>query len=378
MMDDDKMSIEAASHLFKKMTKNDTAVIAKVLLNGKRHPLIRLDGKELGNDGCGITEEGGIKLLAYLEKTKFSIVNLNLKCNKISRDTTDKITEQLNLKKEKERKRKLKAEAQDLITEEAERMIKIKLKDVNEKAQKELESKLKDLGKKEQEIQSKEKILTRGQSELSAKLKEFEKKKETREKAKVKKEKEQKESTSPKSIKKKKTDDHITIVVAGDKDLDKELLIGYGMNVVSECKVVSDSDFEKTINGNILLDGGKSVNFTFVNTSGHDRYSRLRALQYEHADGAIVVYSAFDRVSFEDLSFQWLPEINFMGKMPIFVAGMQVDKRNNPPRPSDITEEEGREFAKKIGSNVFFEPNCADDFKKMVNTIYKEMKKKKK
>eukprot|EP01133_Synstelium_polycarpum_P005711 gene5711-6603_t len=502
------MSIEAASHLFKKIGNHDPKIISKAILNGKRHPLIRLDKNGLGDEGlipisralkqqaivesldlsdnnitikgirdlavainsnksllhlkldnnpigdeglgvlcqvfknngnniksiymsdcqitergiallansletnttivtihinsnkignegatylsksltsnttlrnlscfvCGIGDEGALKLLTYLETTKISISNINLKGNKISKTNMEKINQLITHKKIKEKRRKLKAEAQELINEETDRMVKIKMKDVNDYAQKQLEEKMKDLGKKEDALNSK-------QTELNSKLKEFEKKRidtssaeKEKEKSKIKEKKKKSSST-----KKKKSDDSITVVVAGDKDQDKESLFSYGTTVIENCKVVSDSEFEKTINGDIFIEG-KQVNFTLVNTSSHDRYSRLRALQYEHASAAIILYTTNDRISFDDITFQWLPEINFMSKIPIFITGMQSDKRSNPPKSSEVTEIEAKELCKNIGSgsNTYSEPVCAEDFRKMVTMIYKEIKKKKK
>ncbi|GAM26209.1 hypothetical protein SAMD00019534_093840 [Acytostelium subglobosum LB1] len=517
---EEHMAIEAAGHLFRKMGEFDVKTIAKILVNGKRHPLIRMDrsslgddvvyiaaalkqqamvetldlssngitssaikdlaealttnqhllylkldnnpisddgvahlaqalsqpdivlkslylsdcrisdrgalalaealksnkslvtvhinsNRAIGNDGassiatalehnttlrnlsmfqCSIGDEGATRMLACLDNT--GVLNLNLKCNQIAKTLMDQLSECTINKKVKERNKRIQAVAHDLITEEAERMVKIKMID---------------LGKKEEEIQTK-------QTELNVKVKEFEKKKdkvdkkENAKKAKEEKKKEKEEKKTRAKVEKeekrekdkvekerrikvkemekdaalkRKGADSMTLVIAGDNKIDKETLVELFLDIVEDTSVLSDSDFEKTVKGLMSVEG-RTVEFTIINTSGHDRFSRLRALQYEHADAALVVYSASDRVSFEDVSFQWLPEINYMGKRPIFVCGMHTDSRNDEDlRPTDVSADEGKELAKQVESRGFFEPCTLEDMRKMMTTVYKELKKKK-
>ncbi|EGG16096.1 leucine-rich repeat-containing protein [Cavenderia fasciculata] len=385
------------------ITSKGCSILALALESNTLIATLHLNSNPIGNEGisqlvkslysnssiksiscffCSISDVGATRVIEYLEAHKKSISNLNIKGNKISPDNQEKINKLLLVKKIKEKKRLLKMEAKELINQEAERMVKIKMKDVNEKAKKQLDEKQKVLEKREEDLVSKEKVLNTKQTEISAKIKEFENKSKKTKDPKNEKStttnSHSSKNTSGVGKKKKNDSDTITIIIAGDKDKDKEVLLGYGQTVIDNIKVISDTDFEKTINGDVVIEG-KSVNITFVNTSSNDRYSRLRALQYEHADAAMVVYTASDRVSFEDISFQWLPEINFMGKMPIFITSMQSDQRTTPPNTTDVSEQEGKEFAEKIGSaNLYYEPLCAEDFRKMVTSMIKELSKKKK
>eukprot|EP01132_Coremiostelium_polycephalum_P010112 gene10112-12404_t len=454
-----------------KITSKGIVHLTESLENNKSVETIHLNSNTIGVEGavllskllhsnhtlrnislffCGIGEGGAKSFLQCLQQQqnhdKFSLCTLNLKGNKVPGPILESINTLLNDKKSREKQLKLKLEAQSLIDEEADRVIKIrlanvneelekklsekikhideeskkkldeKMKNIDEESKKKLEEKMKDLSqenqkkwteklkvieKKEEEVNTKEQSLNTKNSEFSERLKQFEKNKlqiQQQKQQAVLNEKKKLKSSSDKEIKKssdsgssskkkessssseparKKHGDSIVIAIAGDKFKDKEQLVNYFISTLDDCKIEAENDFEKIITGWIVVDG-KSIHFTFVNTSSDDRYSRLRALQYEQADAAIVAFTTYDRVSFEDIPFQWIPEIQFMGKIPIYITGMFPEIRSKPPKTTDITEKEGRESSLKFGACNYFEPTGPDDIKKMVSVLLKDIKKKKK
>ncbi|KAN0031202.1 hypothetical protein ACTA71_010285 [Dictyostelium dimigraforme] len=399
-------------HLNSNKISNEGAVILSKLINSS----CRL--KNLSLFFCGIGDNGANAFLHQLEKPefiKYRFLALTIKGNKINTGIIESINKCLIAKKNYIKTEKMKAEHQKMIDEqvklkmesvnmemekkmnslqlESKRKLEEEINNINEESKKKLDERInnineeskKKLNEKLKNIEKKEETLNARDSEFSNRVKQFEKEKE-----KKKKENQLQQSTetpgdkslesSSSNIKKpikKKYSDSIIIVIAGDKSKDKELLIEYCMSALEDCRIEAENDFEKIFTGIIQIDN-KPIHFTFVNTSSDDRYSRLRALQYEQADAAVIAFTTNDRVSFEDIPFQWIPEIEFMGKIPIFITGMYPDKRSNPLKPTDISVDEGRTTSLKFGASNYFEPTNSLDIRNISQIVYKDVKKKKK
>ncbi|EGC32327.1 hypothetical protein DICPUDRAFT_49642 [Dictyostelium purpureum] len=394
---------------------------------------IHLNSNKLGNEGatllskcitiegklknislffCAIGDGGANSFLSILDKKDFidyKLISLTLKGNKVSQSIQEQIYKILIDKKNAIKANKIKAENQMFIEEEIKQKVasineqcEKKIKDIDEQTKKELNEKIKDLDKENKKkleerinnineesrkkldermknIDKKEETLNSRNEQFSERLKTFEKE-QKRKSGKGVLNSSQELNLSSNGIKKpqrKKFSDSIIIVIAGDKTKDKDLFIEYCMTALEGCKIEAENDFEKIFTGVVTVDD-KPIHFTFVNTSSDDRYSRLRALQYEQADAAVIAFTINDRVSFEDIPFQWIPEIEFMGKIPILIAGMFSDKRSVPLKATDISEEEGKATSLKFGALSYFEPNSSMDIKNLAHIVYKEIKKKKK
>ncbi|KAF2072046.1 hypothetical protein CYY_006636 [Polysphondylium violaceum] len=400
------------------ITSKGVALLADAISSNHSLETLHLNSNRIGNDGaivlsklvvpttkfknlslfcCSIGDPGANAFLSILEKPdfeKYPLITLNLKGNKIA--NLEKINKIMVNKKTAIKNHKLKMEAQKLINEEAEKVIQLRMisvheeverkikdidqehkkkyeeriKDIDQENKKKLDEKIKDISHESQKkLNEKLKTIEKNEesrnSEFGERLKEFEKSRKSSDKSSNGSSSSSKNSLSN-NKKKKKYSDSIIIVIAGDKAKDKEVLIDYCMSALEDCKIEAENDFEKIFTGIIKIDD-KPIHFTFVNTSSDDRYSRLRALQYEQADAAVIAFTTFDRVSFEDIPFQWIPEIQFMGKIPIFISGMYPEKRSNPPKSTDITEKEGRENSLKFGASNYFEPVGSDDIKDYID-----------
>ncbi|KYQ93848.1 leucine-rich repeat-containing protein (LRR) [Tieghemostelium lacteum] len=414
-----KISLETI-HLNSNKIGNEGAILLSKLFIGKSKL------KNMSLFFCGIGDSGASSVLNQLNLLKsqgldqFSISTVNLKGNKISPAILDKMNLIFHEKKEYEKKIRLKKDAQLLISEEAENLLKQKLITVQEEADKKVQEQIKSIDQENKKtiqekikvineeskkkfdekikyineeskkklteriksIQMREEDLNNKSNEFTEKLKEMEKNKHSKDdkesSSKTKEKEKDKDKEKPHKPKKPANDgEKIIIVIAGDKVKDKDQFIDHCMNAMEDCKIEAENDFEKIFSGCIQVDN-RPVGFRFVNTSSDDRYSRLRALQYEQADAAVIAFTTNDRVSFEDIPFQWIPEIQFMGKIPIYITGMSSDKRSQPPKLTDINEKEGREASLKFGATNYFEPVSSDDIKSIASIIYKDIKKKKK
>ncbi|KAK5584841.1 hypothetical protein RB653_006458 [Dictyostelium firmibasis] len=395
-------------HLNSNKISNEGAIVLSKLINSQSHL------KNLSLFFCGIGDNGANAFLHQLEKPefiKYRLLALTIKGNKINTGIIESINKCLIAKKNHIKAERMKAEHQKMIDEqvklkmksvnmemekkmnslelESKRKLEEEINNINEESKKKLDQRInnineeskKKLNEKLKNIEKKEETLNARDSDFSNRLKQFEKEKKKKEnqhsiETPVQKSLESSSSNIKKQIKKKYSDS-VIIVIAGDKSKDKELLIEYCMSALEDCRIEAENDFEKIFTGIIQIDN-KPIHFTFVNTSSDDRYSRLRALQYEQADAAVIAFTTNDRVSFEDIPFQWIPEIEFMGKIPIFITGMYPEKRSNPLKPTDISVDEGRNTSLKFGASNYFEPTNSLDIKNISQIVYKDVKKKKK
>jgi len=349
---------------------------------------------------CGITDKGASAILTGLQRNKDSkVMSINLRRNNISQPILDSITELVKAKKAQFKQLSLQPQEEPppaaidpevlrLIQEkerallEKEAILLKKEMEMNGKAA-ELNGKAAELNGKAAELESKmsqvEKELNK-QKRKSMKIEEKDNKEKEKEKEKEKDELKA-EGWSLFGKSKVNINENVCVIV-GDNTTDKCDFLGYFMGIATSASSMGDErSVDRVVCGEVKADS-KHVGLTLMNTSSDDRHSRLRALQYEQAHVVVVVFSLIDSISFEDIEFQWVPEIKFINqKLPIILLGMRADKRNNPPTGVQVSTEMGKEKMTQIGAVGYFEVGGHDDvakIQKAIEAIAKEAKKKKK
>eukprot|EP01090_Pellita_catalonica_P016376 TRINITY_DN4662_c0_g1_i4.p1 TRINITY_DN4662_c0_g1~~TRINITY_DN4662_c0_g1_i4.p1 ORF type:complete len:141 (+),score=27.61 TRINITY_DN4662_c0_g1_i4:3-425(+) len=107
--------------------------------------------------------------------------------------------------------------------------------------------------------------------------------------------------------------------------------------------------------------GKNAVKLALWDTIGLGAYDRLRPLAYAKVNVFVLVFSMVDRISFENISERWFPEVHHYGPLPIVLAGSKLDLtvdsetliKMEESGSSPVTFEEGIALAKKIDAVAF-------------------------
>lgn len=117
------------------------------------------------------------------------------------------------------------------------------------------------------------------------------------------------------------------IVVVGDGAVGKTcLLICYTNNSFPE-------DYVPTVFDNYDAHtkyGDRVVKLSLWDTAGQEEYDRLRYLSYPNTDVFLVCLSVVNRISYENVTAKWLPELKENSpKTPIILVGTKTDLRGD-------------------------------------------------
>jgi Ras-related C3 botulinum toxin substrate 1 len=153
----------------------------------------------------------------------------------------------------------------------------------------------------------------------------------------------------------------IKCVVIGDGAVGKSsMLISYTSNAFPEDYLPTVFD---NYSANVMLEG-KPYNLGLWDTAGQDDYDRLRPLSYPQTDVFLVLYSAVNPNSFENVRTKWYPEIHHhCPNAAVVLAATKIDLRTNEEmlqrlaqhRQAPVTYEQGMTLAKEIGAAKFVE-----------------------
>ena len=137
------------------------------------------------------------------------------------------------------------------------------------------------------------------------------------------------------------------IVVIGDS--------GVGKTSLLSCYLYNnfDENQECTLNAtfatkNVKKKDGNEITLQLWDTAGQEAYKGLAKIYYKNAVGAIIVYDITNKKSFEEIKNFWYKQLeeNADKGVKIAIVGNKHDKYLN----EEIKEEEGREYAEKIGA----------------------------
>lgn len=118
-------------------------------------------------------------------------------------------------------------------------------------------------------------------------------------------------------------------------------------------------------------DKHRSASLALWDTAGQDDYDTIRPLSYRETDLVILCYSIDNKKNTKNIEKKWLMEIkNYCPSAKYFLVALKKDLRNDPGVDKEdlITEEEGKEIAKKIKAEKFFE--CSALKRLNINEIF--------
>lgn len=327
---------------------------------------------------CGISDKGASAILSGLKRNKdSSLISLNLRRNAISKDLIEKIYEIVRAK----HKLLGGGKAPEVIPAPP-------ASTIDPELLKQLEEREQALREKEASLMKKEKEVNGRAVELQSKLSEIdsEREKQRKKAAKELAKEESKSEGGGWSLFGRKgksgSGEEFVCVVVGDNASDKNQFLSVFVSMAtSTTSSGGDKSTDRIVSGEIKVDS-KPATLAIMNTSADDKQSRVRALQYEQAQVIVIVFSLTDIVSFEDIEFQWIPEIRFINpKVSIVLVGMGVHLRSNPPTGIQVSTEMLKEKAGQIEAAGYFEVGSAEDipqFQKIFEFVVKEAKKKRK
>ncbi|CAD6194306.1 unnamed protein product [Caenorhabditis auriculariae] len=164
-------------------------------------------------------------------------------------------------------------------------------------------------------------------------------------------------------------------VFLGEEGVGKtSLLMAYSKGCVPKVYVptVFDSYSLNVSAGNV------PYKLSLFDTSGQDKYGKLRPLSYPNTDIFLICFSIVSPESFHKIKDKFVPEVKkHCPKARIFIVGTQVDLRNdldtveklakNRLRP--VAEAEGEQLAHELGAIGYFE--CSALTKVAVTELFK-------
>jgi Ras family protein A len=102
----------------------------------------------------------------------------------------------------------------------------------------------------------------------------------------------------------------------------------------------------------------RSVSLALWDTAGQDDYDTIRPLSYRETDLVLLCYAINNKKNIDNIEKKWLMEIkNYCPNAKYFLVALKKDLRGDPEAlPEElITEDEGKEIARKIRAEKFFE-----------------------
>ena len=167
--------------------------------------------------------------------------------------------------------------------------------------------------------------------------------------------------------------DNITckVVLVGDTGVGKTCIIQRYVN--NDYSEVNESTVASTYTYKVVdyPEYKKSISFDIWDTAGQELYRALAKNFYLNASIGILVYDIRRKDSFESIKNYWYDQLKESGEenMILAIAGNKCDLFQE----EQVTEEEGRNFAKSIGA-VFQLTSCKESIG--IDELFKECGKK--
>ena len=167
--------------------------------------------------------------------------------------------------------------------------------------------------------------------------------------------------------------DNITckVVLVGDTGVGKTCIIQRYVN--NDYSEVNESTVASTYTYKVVdyPEYKKSISFDIWDTAGQELYRALAKNFYLNASIGILVYDIRRKDSFESIKNYWYDQLKESGEenMILAIAGNKCDLFQE----EQVTEEEGRNFAKSIGA-VFKLTSCKESIG--IDELFKECGKK--
>ncbi|XP_018560955.1 rho-related protein racC [Anoplophora glabripennis] len=147
------------------------------------------------------------------------------------------------------------------------------------------------------------------------------------------------------------TTDDFTIALIGDGYVGKTCVLNclqkstYSKN--SAPNVYNEMTLEKVV-------GNRRILFKIIDTAGQEEYDNIRKRVYEKADIFLLCFCVADKVSYENVTSKWMPDLYSYRNKPIILLGTKVDLRINSSSTS-ISRERGIRLQRRIGAKFYVE-----------------------
>ena len=141
----------------------------------------------------------------------------------------------------------------------------------------------------------------------------------------------------------------VKVVLIGEMGVGKTCIIARFINNIFERDTVTTTGANFAGKTMIFEEyGNKCLKFEIWDTAGQEQYRALTKIFYKDAKIAILVYDITRRQTFEQIKGYWYEQIKETAPddLIIAIAANKCDLYDN----EEVKEEEGREFAEKIGA----------------------------
>lgn len=150
--------------------------------------------------------------------------------------------------------------------------------------------------------------------------------------------------------------DILNIVVVGDGAVGKTCLL-HAYTDESFKNFYQPTIYDKE-SIEMILDGRRHT-IQLHDTAGQEDYDRIRQQFYKRAQCFLLCYSINNRISFENITAKWIPEITATQRVPIVLIATKLDLRKGAN--SEVSTAEGERLSRKINANSFVECSAKAD-----------------
>lgn len=150
--------------------------------------------------------------------------------------------------------------------------------------------------------------------------------------------------------------DMLNIVVVGDGTVGKTCLLhAYTDETFKNFYQPTIYDKESI---EMTLDGQRHT-IQLHDTAGQEDYDRIRQQFYKKAHCFLLCYSIASRISYENITSKWIPELTAEKRVPIVLIATKVDLRRGIN--TEVSSNEGETLKRKINANSFVECSAKQD-----------------
>lgn len=150
--------------------------------------------------------------------------------------------------------------------------------------------------------------------------------------------------------------DILNIVVVGDGAVGKTCLL-HAYTDESFKNFYQPTIYDKE-SIEMILDGQRHT-IQLHDTAGQEDYDRIRKQFYKRAHCFLLCYSIDNRISYENITAKWVPEITAEQRVPIVLIATKLDLRKDIS--TEVTTAEGEKLSRKINANSFVECSAKHD-----------------
>ena len=151
-------------------------------------------------------------------------------------------------------------------------------------------------------------------------------------------------------------DNGYKVVLLGESEVGKDELISSITNKSFFEQNSKSSQSSQFIVKTLCFPDGKFVNLEIWNTAGQEKYRPLAKIFYTNAKVVILVYDITSKHSFTELKQYWYEQVKLYWRKDVIFA--VVANKMEYYQKLQVTNEEGKEFAKSIGAGFF----CTSSF----------------